>query len=276
MRRTALLLLVLAVRFAMAAVPQQTDLPADILGAHNIYGRGCPACHAPHRGASATRAVNADQLASGSFGLWSVDLSSLYGQIVTIGGSPVVLPTPQTMAPHDPETTVLVCLSCHDGNLAPGGMRGTSVEMLPGGQHVSTLLDVNGSVPGFFTGHPVGRNVVFRCGAPEYWDCTITAGKVQMNGRASSAFASNYTFAVRLPVINGSTPVVTCTSCHDPHSMSIFAGTVAGVKGYFPTMFFLRGYYNPWNGGNSTSQFCRQCHGGMSNEMYGQLQVPTT
>jgi hypothetical protein len=32
-------------------------------------------------------------------------------------------------------------------------------------------------------------------------------------------------------------------------------------------MFFLRGPYNPNNlSGNSTAQFCRQCHGGESNE----------
>jgi hypothetical protein len=33
-------------------------------------------------------------------------------------------------------------------------------------------------------------------------------------------------------------------------------------------MFFLRGPYNPTNtASNTAAQFCRQCHGGESNEM---------
>jgi hypothetical protein len=42
-------------------------------------------------------------------------------------------------------------------------------------------------------------------------------------------------------------------------------GTVANNK---PTMFFVRGWYNP-KSGNSAAQFCRTCHGGESNEMHG-------
>ena len=41
-------------------------------------------------------------------------------------------------------------------------------------------------------------------------------------------------------------------------------------------MFFIKGYYNPNDGGNSVAQFCRNCHGGESNEMNGVLSVPTT
>ena len=37
-------------------------------------------------------------------------------------------------------------------------------------------------------------------------------------------------------------------------------------NGYYQTMFFLRGYYNPSTGGNNAAQFCRQCHGGEANE----------
>ena len=41
-------------------------------------------------------------------------------------------------------------------------------------------------------------------------------------------------------------------------------------------MFFIKGYYNPYNGGNTVAQFCRNCHGGNSNEMEGLMNVPTT
>ena len=121
-------------------------------------------------------------------------------------------------------------------------------------------------------------NAVFGCGGQYNWDCTISAtGAVQMTGAASSVFANtNYGFAVSLSVINGTTPVVTCTSCHDQHSELIYSGTMGGVKGFYQTAFFLRGYYNPSTGGNNAAQFCRQCHGGESNEEHGQLSVPTT
>ena len=42
-------------------------------------------------------------------------------------------------------------------------------------------------------------------------------------------------------------------------------------------MFFVNGPYNPnttTSGSNQDAQFCRQCHGGESNEMHGG-NVPT-
>ncbi|MGA7338030.1 MAG: hypothetical protein WBW91_14980, partial [Candidatus Sulfotelmatobacter sp.] len=65
---------------------------------------------------------------------------------------------------------------------------------------------------------------------------------------------------------------VTCTTCHDQHSMTAF---VAGNGTTYSTMFFIRGYYNPAANGNSVAQFCRNCHGGESNEMHGVAGVPT-
>jgi hypothetical protein len=40
-------------------------------------------------------------------------------------------------------------------------------------------------------------------------------------------------------------------------------------------MFFIKGYYNPSANGNSVAQFCRNCHGGESNEAHGLMAVPT-
>jgi hypothetical protein len=42
--------------------------------------------------------------------------------------------------------------------------------------------------------------------------------------------------------------------------------------GKYATMFFIRAPYNPMDVNplnNQTAQFCRQCHGGESNEMNG-------
>ncbi len=161
-------------------------------------------------------------------------------------------------------------------------MKGKTVETLPVvGGNAPTFLGNDGTKAGNYSNdHPVGTTAAFGCGgaAAYQWDCTLSAsGKVTMNGTASGAFANtNYGFAVSLPVYNGTTPVVTCTSCHNQHYENIYSGKMGGVTGYYSTMFFLRGYYNPSNGGNSAAQFCRQCHGANSNEMAGQLNVPTT
>jgi hypothetical protein len=55
--------------------------------------------------------------------------------------------------------------------------------------------------------------------------------------------------------------------------MTLYAN--GNKKGPFATMFFIRGWYNPSTNGNSVAQFCRNCHGGESNEMHGLTSVPT-
>jgi hypothetical protein len=51
------------------------------------------------------------------------------------------------------------------------------------------------------------------------------------------------------------------------------------AAGYYATMFFVIGPYNPGSGtggSNQTAQFCRQCHGGEANESNGSYTIPTT
>jgi hypothetical protein len=263
-------------------VPTQTALGKDILGAHLLYGRGCPGCHAPHSGAlgNANTFKNGTDATSGDYALWGQDLTPLYGQTMGFGdggGTSVTLPTQGSItSAHDPTTIVLFCLSCHDGNMATGGhMKGVTVETLPVfGGTAPTLLGNDGTGAGNYANdHPVGINAKFGCGPPYNWDCTITATGGVTPGPNMTAFEQNYVFAVSLAVINGTTPVVTCTSCHDQHSNYIY---MASNGNPYQTAFFLRGYYNPNTGGNNAAQFCRQCHGGESNEMHGQLNIPTT
>ena len=75
-----------------------------------------------------------------------------------------------------------------------------------------------------------------------------------------------------------------CTTCHTPHSMYTFSGTVNNAtKGYFPTYFFIAAPYNPGSNptafqASSATQFCRQCHftgAGGSNEGSGIMGVTT-
>jgi len=304
MKRIAVtLILILAV--AGYASAQITSPSQDVLGAHNVYGRGCIACHAPHSGAAGNG--GAATATSGNLALWGEDLSPLYGQTFVFGNSgrstySITIPnygtTPPTSA-SDGTFVVAACLSCHDGNIAKVGMmKGTSVETVTiGGATFNppTLLGNDGTTPGnYLNDHPVGPQAVVACGGQYNWDCTVQAsGSIVYNGPASSQFLVDYYDVtkygpigslVKVPgtVVTSSNGItsfssnswVTCTTCHDQHDMNYFSAGPLGIKN---THFFVRGWYDPGNSttSNSAAQFCRTCHGGESNEMHGQT-VPTT
>ena len=103
-----------------------------------------------------------------------------------------------------------------------------------------------------------------------------------MNGTNSTNFVKNYGFFVSLKAYNN-VATVQCTTCHNQHLMNVVSITTSSKSGlpvgYYATMFFLRGPYNPASttgGSNQTAQFCRQCHGGEANEMNGGSNIPTT
>jgi len=174
-------------------------------------------------------------------------------------------------------------------------------------QVIPTLLGNNGvsgaEGPSYLTSHPVGLSTVVPCGTASHgWDCTYstttpTGGTAAPNGGITpgpymTQFINNYGWFVS-PSNYNSTPVVMCTTCHNQHLMNVVSvtntaalglGTYSapgtGVKsgtsglpgGFYSTMFFIRAPYNPADstrGGNQTAQFCRQCHGGESNELNG-------
>ncbi len=270
------------------AAAQITTPTTDVLGAHLNYGRGCAACHAPHSGAFGNGNAKTSDPTSGNVALWGEDVGSLYGQTITSGstngstGYAEVLPT--SMAGGTPDVLgLLTCLSCHDGNYAQGAMMKNRVyETLPATygtwNAVPTLLGNDGTTTGnYLNDHPVGLNAAIGCGGQYNWDCTISsAGAMQMTGTYSSQFVTNYGFFVS-PAAYNSKPTVMCTTCHNQHVMNVVnvkaGATNTGLPaGTYATMFFLRGPYNPADGNtatNQTAQFCRQCHGGESNEMNG-------
>ncbi|MDR3677210.1 MAG: hypothetical protein P4N24_17100 [Acidobacteriota bacterium] len=289
MRRLSLLvLLVLAVSsVAMAQTKPTYKGGADVLGAHNGYGRGCVMCHAPHSGSLGNGKVSSTDPQNGMYALWGQDLTPLYGKTFNFSGDnkatyAVTLPSAPVSA-HDANTVILFCLSCHDGVLTNVGMmEGQTVETLPiVGGTAPTLLAKAAPAGGtaYQNDHPVGQNAIVSCGGSYNWDCTgggNTATPITMNGAASSVFLTNYPGSFW----NGSNPLatfgttvnaVTCTTCHDQHSMTVYSNK----NGSFTTMFFVRGQYNPNSNGNSVAQFCRNCHGGESNEAHGVMNVPT-
>jgi len=159
-------------------------------------------------------------------------------------------------------------------------MKNQVYETLPAGygkqNTIPTLLGNDGSVGNYLNDHPVGLNAAMSCTGQYNWDCTISAaGAVQMTGPNSSLFVKNYGFFVK-PGVNGTTPVVLCTTCHNQHLMNVVKvtnGATSGLpSGNYATMFFIRAPYNPGSGtpgSNQTAQFCRQCHGGEANESNG-------
>ncbi len=291
MRKLSLLLITVLVA-ATSAMAQGLTYKggADVLGAHNGYGRGCVMCHAPHSGVLGNGKATTTDPQNGMYALWGQDLTPLYGKTFDFSGDnkatyAVTLPTAPVSA-HDANTVILFCLSCHDGVLTNVGMmQGQTVETLPiVGGTAPTLLAKAKPTGGtaYQNDHPVGQNAIVSCDSATYtrWDCSgggNTATAITMSGTDSAQFLINYpgSFwnATGNPLATFGTTVnaVTCTTCHDQHSMTRYSNN----NGFFNTMFFIRGWYTPQTNGNSVAQFCRNCHGGESNEAHGLMNVPT-
>jgi len=281
------MMLVLVVVLAAAAVASAQPNPnysptSDVLGAHLVYGRGCLACHSPHSGARGNGIATADPT-SGDAALWGADVTPYYSQTFAFGDAgayPVTTPANMAAGVHDPNVTIMLCLSCHDGSLAVNGMmKGYTVEAVPNaiGGHAPTWLGNDGGTKNDYKNdHPVGPNATIGCGGQYNWDCTIVGAKITYPaGTKMYNFVQDYGFAVSPVTFDGVNPAVACTTCHDQHAMNAYNGTIAGVKGTYQTSFFVRGYYNPGNpASNSAAQFCRQCHGGEANEMHN-ANIPT-
>jgi len=300
MKRTFSLILVLLAAASFAAA--QTYSPStDVLGAHLNYGRGCAACHAPHSGAYGNGNAKTADATSGNVALWGEDVSSLYGKTIITGGGGFSETLPSSFTNTSETTGLLTCLSCHDGNYATGAMMKNKVyESLPSTygtlNTIPTLLGNDGTTTGnYLNDHPVGVNATFGCNAVPTgqtyggesgynWDCGLSGATITA-GPNMAKFINNYGFFVSLGTnAAGTTPIVVCTTCHNQHLMNVVsvsntAGIAAGstvksglsgqTAGTYQTMFFLRGPYDPWNpASNSAAQFCRQCHGGESNEMH--------
>ncbi|MGA3079900.1 MAG: hypothetical protein ABSD44_00795 [Terracidiphilus sp.] len=303
MKRISLISLMLLATAGFAAAQIQAPT-TDVLGAHLNYGRGCPACHAPHSGANGNGINKSGDTTTGNEILWGEDVGNLYGKTILTGGTVSKTGTqssysetlPTTMGDTTPDVNgLLTCLSCHDGNLAEGAMMKDKVyESLPSTYgtvaSIPTLLGNNGTGAGnYLNNHPVGLNATIGCGGSYNWDCTISAtGQIQP-GPIMTQFINDYGFFVS-PGVNASMqPVVVCTTCHNQHLMNVvsvsgvpgtYTGGTVAVKsgasglpaGSYATMFFIRAPYNPNDANpltNQTAQFCRQCHGGESNEMNG-------
>jgi hypothetical protein len=299
MKRIFLIALMFLTAAGMAAA-QKAIPTTDVLGAHLNYGRGCAACHAPHSGARGNGADKSGAAGTGNLALWGEDVGNLSGKTILTGNggrgtySETLPAMPTTAAQGTGASDVLgllTCLSCHDGNYATGAMMKNQVyETLPASygtfNKIPTLLgnDGSGTIGNYLNDHPVGTNAIIGCGAPYNWDCTVTATGGITPGPNMTAFIKNYGFFVK-PGVYLNKPIVVCTTCHNQHLMNTVniasdSATTTGLPvGHYKTMFFVIGPYNPGTttaGSNQNAQFCRQCHGGESNESNGTYAIPTT
>lgn len=265
----------------------------DKLGGHQNGGRGCVGCHAPHSGArgnggnAATGGGPVTDTNTGNFALWGEDLGPLYNQALGFGddGSySITLPADSSGTGESEQvlTGVVMCLSCHDGNIAKGAMmKNQSYEqamgLLPasyGPNPIPTLLGNDGTAAGnYHNDHPIGPSATLGAVgvASRLVLATCTSHGVDTpclqpntSDTAYMAFIGNYgafnvtqnsgtyqsggrTTGVVIPAgaADASTAYVVCTTCHTPHSMYTFSGTASGTKGVFPTYFFISAPYNP-------------------------------
>ena len=285
--------------------PIGATTPIDKLGAHNNGGRGCTGCHAPHSGqagaggnAGSGTTVDAN---AGNDALWGQDMGPLYGYTLNMGDSGSYVETlPTTFSVGADEIRgIMMCLSCHDGNIAKGAMmtnqsweqRNSLLPSTYGAKPIPTLLGNDGTTAGNYNNdHPVGLQATLgKLGVSSRFNVTMNGTKATWSTTDAQylEFIGNYGMpsigSVKLPSgFAGGAPTngyVVCTTCHTPHTMytkSASATTpIAGLtSGVFPTFFFISAPYNPSSQptasqASSATQFCRQCHftgAGGSNE----------
>jgi hypothetical protein len=307
MRKMMFVLFVAMLGVGLAAAQTYTSgaglTGLDVLGAHNNGGRGCAGCHAPHSGAAGgggnaiTGGTTTDPL-SGSNALFGQDVSPLFGAVLTFGqdgngGAGYVETLPGATAAYTTNTDelrgIMMCLACHDGQIAKGQMmKGTSWEqasnLLPVGIYgpngIPTLLGGDNASK-YGNDHPVGtaatlgslRLVSNPAKATDPLTVTVVNNAitniVPTAGTTYATFAANYGF----PAIAGSAwewgfampdgsadptkAFMTCTTCHNQHVMYIYkapGGKQTGAKiagGTYPTYFFVNAPYNPGAGNNN-------------------------
>jgi len=293
--KKAMLVVMFVLAIAGFVMGQNWSSPVDVLGAHNNGGRGCAGCHAPHSGSFGSGHGGAAD--AGSYALWGQDASPLYGKTIAFGdGGKYTELLPSSITSGSQEIGgILLCLSCHDGQFTPTNMmNGQSYEQriglltntAYGAKPIPTLLGNDGTTPGNYTNdHPVGQLANISTTMP---GLTFNGTKFTLVSPSPYAtFVANYGYPALAPgtwsqpfgVTAGGKPYVLCTTCHNQHVMTVYTSSAAspinndGGGKWYATYFFVNGPYNPMitpdptgKTAPSTTQFCRQCHFGESNE----------
>ena len=220
MKKAFLLILCVAVFTTIAAAQTYKSgsgiTGVDKLGAHQNGGKGCVGCHAPHSGArgnggnAATGSADVTDPNTGDYALWGQDLGPLYTKTLAFGDSgsfPITLPA-DSEANERLTTGVMMCLSCHDGNLAKGAMMANasyeqSAGLLPantyGTRTIPTLLGNDGTAGNNYKNdHPIGPlanlkavGLVDSTATPAVARVVFAAGGCKTHGVASDCLQPN-------------------------------------------------------------------------------------
>jgi hypothetical protein len=216
---------------------------------------------------------------------------------------------------NDPMFKTAVCLTCHDGSIVVAGMTGHTVETNASGVHAPTWLaadpeGLQNDHPVHVTysctdSHnwdcfidPVKGTIYWGNSAQQIAFVANYGHTATPSGAGIGATRINSTGT--LNTVAGA--YVECTTCHNQHSMTSAKQSIGqawitnttgnpkcstaqvaaaggcyagGTSGYYPTSFFVKGWYNTSPSSNSAAQFCRQCHAGESNEWNGVYGVAT-
>lgn len=253
MRHAMFVVLAVALVLSGAALAQ-----TDILGPHNLEGRGCATCHAPHTGAQGNGGTDAS---TGVNYLWGRDF--YINTYQTFGGGSFA--TTGSYTSTDPLFHTAACLACHDGNVSIAGMQGQSFETVDGKQ-VPTYLNKDGY--SLTNDHPV--HVTYTPGGFNWPGSVGADGKITWNLSDAwiTDFYNKYGHPVRFYAVAGTGSYIECSTCHNPHAMNYTKHTTGnGTALYVATKFFVRGWYDANNANsNSATNFCRSCHYSKSNE----------
>jgi hypothetical protein len=300
--KKAMLVVLFVLAVGGLVMAQNWSSPVDVLGAHNNNGRGCAGCHSPHSGSFGSGHAGAAD--TGSYALWGQDASPLYGKTIAFGDNGTYTEVlPSTIAGGSQEVGgILLCLSCHDGNVTASNMMvnqsyeqriGLLTNTSYGSGKIPTLLGNDGTTAGNYTNdHPVGQLANISTGS----GLVSTAGVLSVTaGSPYAQFVANYGWPALAPgkwsnpygITAAGKPYVLCTTCHNQHVMTVYTSSATspiandGGGKYYATFFFVNGPYNP-NINNvantnapSTTQFCRQCHFGESNEANNTNNITT-
>ncbi len=288
-RKKAIVFAIVSLLMALPAVGQCVRGVAppsiDTLGVHSNSGRGCVGCHAPHTNAEAAN------------GLWGSTAGPNYRRLrLTLNGD-VIETQPITLSTQTAEVDgVVLCLSCHDGNITRKNMSAISpyeqkVGLTRNTGRPPTLLD-DGTLSSFAVDHPLGAEATIEVGN----GLTFQNGRFAVvPGSPYAQFIANYGWPTLAPTSRSNpygvdpqgNPYLLCTTCHSQHDVtgyvstpgSPIAGNQAGQS--YSTFFSVNAPYNPvansrdgW-GPSSGVQFCRQCHFNLANEANNALNVAT-
>ena len=277
-----------------AAQSGNSSGPPAVLGAHGSGGRGCLGCHPPHNDLSQSSAASRFE----SNFLWGGSAGPEYGHNFAIAetGTPVEVASSDMATAGAEVNGVLICLSCHDGNLTPQNMMASrsytekiGLSRFFRGQAIPSLIEQQQRRS---PDHPMGVDAKIETGN----GLEFSNGVFSVKPHTPYAhFVANYGWPLLAPLRRSSPygvdaeghPYLVCTTCHNQHVMNVYVSQpgspIAGDGGSksYTTFFFVNAPYNPDvksatdMKSSSGAQFCRQCHFRNSNEANNTYFIPT-